>query len=82
MAQAPRKRDVIEYPCRRSLTVSGRSWIDRQRNVLAERRLQTLDGAILIAAARATADADGADHLSVDNNRDAARVREEIEISQ
>jgi hypothetical protein len=40
---------------------SRRGRIDRQRNVLAECRLQTLDGAMLIAAARA-ADTDGADH--------------------
>jgi hypothetical protein len=52
--------------------------IDRQRNVLAESRLQALDGAILIAAARASADADGADHLPVDDDRDAARIGEEI----
>src|SRR5438067_900639 len=57
---------------------SRRSRIDRQRHVVAECRLQTLDGAILVAAARAATDADGADHLSVDNNRDAARDREEI----
>src|SRR5207249_5370836 len=57
---------------------SGRGRIDRQRHVLRECRPQTLDGAILVAAARPAADADGADHLSVDNNRDAAGDREEI----
>src|ERR1700686_1900184 len=62
-------------------TASRRGRIDWQRNVLPECRLQTLDGAILIAAAaRAAADADGADHLPVHNDRDAARVGEEIEI--
>ena len=49
--------------------------IDRQRDVLAECRLQPLDGAILVAAARSAPDADGADHLPVDDDRDAARVR-------
>src|SRR6267378_1466984 len=59
---------------------SRRGRIDRQRDVLAECRLQTLDGAILIAAARAAADSDGADHLPVDYDREAARVREQIKI--
>jgi hypothetical protein len=49
-----------------------RSWIDRQRNVLAECRLQTLDGTILIASARAATDADCTDHLAIDNDWDAA----------
>ena len=48
--------------------------------MLAEGRLQPLDRAILIPATRAAAHADGADHLPVDNDRDAARVGEEIKI--
>src|SRR4029077_2613916 len=45
--------------------------INRQSDVFAECGLQTLDGAILIPAACSAADADGADHLSVDNDRNA-----------
>ena len=58
----------------------SRRRINRQRNVLAESRLQPLDRAILIAAARAAADSDRADHLPVDNDWNAARVCEQVEI--
>jgi hypothetical protein len=56
---------------------SGRGRIDRQRNLLADYRLQTVDGATLIAAARCRRRRP-ADHLPVDYGRDAARDREEI----
>jgi hypothetical protein len=62
----------------RSLSRARRSRVNRQRNLLAKCGLQTFDGASLIAAARDTTDAYGADHLPVDNDRDAARTPEEI----
>src|SRR5882762_5350022 len=74
------RRDAFRAIRSARAAASRRGRIDRQRDVLAECRLQTLDGAILIAAARAAADADGADHLPVDNDREATRVREEIKI--
>src|SRR6266436_71655 len=74
------RRDAFSAIRSARAAASRRGRIDRQRDVLAECRLQTLDGAILIAAARAAADSDGADHLPVDNDREAARVREQIKI--
>src|SRR5215472_13985688 len=47
--------------------------------MLAEGRFESFDGALLVAAARATANTDGADHLPVHYDRNAARVREETE---
>ena len=55
-----------------SLSRSRRGRILRQRNVIAECGLQAFDGAILIAAARAAPDADRADHLAVNNDREAS----------
>ncbi len=52
--------------------------IFRQRNVIAECRLQSFHGAILIAAPRAASDSDGADHLAVDNDWKASRRSVEI----
>src|SRR5437879_6223784 len=50
--------------------------------MLAESRLQTLDGAILIAAAaRAAAHPERADHLPVDHDRDPARVSEKAKVA-
>jgi hypothetical protein len=59
-------RSLLCRPC------GARGRILRQRNVIAKGGLQAFDGAILIAAACAPADADGTDHLAVDNDREAA----------
>src|SRR5580658_9013472 len=57
----------------------GRGWINRQRNVVAKGGLQAFNRAILVAAARASTHPDGADHLTVHDDWDAAPVREGIE---
>ena len=54
-----------------SLRRAGRGRINRQRSVFAESRFQAFDGAIL-RLAREAANADGADHLAVNNDRYAA----------
>src|SRR5207249_9552359 len=57
--------------------------IDRQKDAIAEGGFQPLNGAILVAARTgAAANADGADHLAVDNDGKTAGVREESELHQ
>src|SRR5580700_6565786 len=69
-------------PATKSLAAASarRRRIHRQRNVVAKRRLQPLNRAILIAAARAASHAYRPDHLPVHHDRDAARIREEIKV--
>src|SRR5262249_15434832 len=57
--------------------------IDRQKDAVPKRAFKAFDGAILIATgARAAADADGADHLAVDYDRNPAGACEESELNQ
>src|SRR6267142_3056071 len=56
--------------------------IDRQKDAIAEGGFEALDGAILVAPAGAAPDADGADHLTVHNDGNSARVGEESELHQ
>jgi hypothetical protein len=46
--------------------------------VCAEGRLQSLDGAILIATACASTDANRTDQLTLNHDRKASRIREQI----
>src|SRR5215831_10835090 len=49
--------------------------------MIAERRLEALDCASLIAAARTPADTDSSDHLPVNHDGNSARICEEVEES-
>src|SRR5579864_4906379 len=68
---------------KRSVPCASRGgWIHRQCNAVTKRRLQTFDCALLVSTnlLAAPSDADRADHLPIDNDRHATRVREEIKV--
>ena len=59
-----------------------RVWIHRQRDVFPKRGLQPFDRALFVSAdlVSSASDAERADHLPVDDDGYAARVREKIKV--